>query len=65
MISVNDKCIGCGVCESLAKTIFKVDGVSKVIKQPETPEEQAACEQAINVCPVQAISDEAPMKMAA
>ncbi|MEI6673020.1 MAG: ferredoxin [bacterium] len=57
MIQVNDTCIGCGVCESIAKTIFKVDGVSKVIKQPETPEEQTAAEQSIEMCPVHAISD--------
>jgi ferredoxin len=57
-----------------APTIFKVEGVpAKVVKQPETPEEQSACTTAIENCPVKAISDEAesikmddaPMKMAA
>jgi len=38
--------------------------VSKVIKQPDTPEEQIACDQAEQMCPVKAISNE-PMKMAA
>lgn len=55
MVKVNEKCIGCGVCESIAKTIFKIDGISKVIKQPETPEEITACEQAKSACPVAAI----------
>ncbi|MEI6119204.1 MAG: ferredoxin [bacterium] len=65
MIQVNDTCIGCGVCGEMAKTIFKVEGVSKVIKQPETPEENAECQQAIDMCPVKAISNEESMKMAA
>ena len=64
MVNVNNDCIWCGVCESVAKTIFKVDGVSKVIKQPDTPEEQIACDQAEQMCPVKAISNE-PIKMAA
>ncbi len=65
MINVNETCIGCGVCEGIAKDNFKVEGLSKVIKQPETPEENTACEQAIEMCPVHAISNEEPMKMAA
>jgi len=65
MVSVNDACIGCGVCADVANTIFKIDGLSKVIKQPETPEEQTACIQAEQMCPVQAISNEPSMKMAA
>jgi len=65
MVSVNDNCIWCGVCESVAKTIFKIEGgMSKVIKQPDTSEEQTACIQAEEMCPAKAISNE-PMKMAA
>jgi ferredoxin len=56
MVSINDKCIGCGVCASIAPTIFKVEGTpAQVIKQPETPEEIAATEQAKNSCPMVAI----------
>lgn len=66
MIQINDTCIGCGVCAATAPTIFKVEGVpATVIKQPENPEEVAAAEQAIASCPVQAISNEEEMKMAA
>ncbi len=55
-VSVNDKCIWCGVCAATAPAIFKVDGVpATVIKQPETPEEQSAYEQAKSSCPVGAI----------
>jgi ferredoxin len=61
------------MCQSISDVIFKVEGVAKVIKQPETPEEEKLCEQAIESCPVRAISNEAPtikmdttpMKMAA
>ncbi len=53
MVKVNEKCIGCGVCASVAKDIFKVEGIpATVIKQPETPEEKAAAEQAKTLCPM-------------
>lgn len=56
MVSINDSCIGCGMCGMTAPTIFKVDGVpAHVIKQPETPEEIQAYEDAKAACPVQAI----------
>lgn len=56
MVSINDKCIGCGVCASIAPTIFKVEGTpAQVIKQPETPEEITATEQAKTSCPMIAI----------
>ena len=66
MIKISNDCIGCGMCAMTAPTIFKVEGIpAKVIKQPETPEEKTLCEQAIANCPAKAISDEAPVKMAA
>lgn len=65
MVQVNDHCIGCGVCGTIAPTIFKVDGIATVIKQPETPEEHAAVEQAIASCPATAISYEEETKIAA
>ncbi len=56
MVSVNDKCIGCGMCALIAPTIFKVEGIpAQVIKQPETDEEKTLSEQAKNSCPVDAI----------
>jgi len=56
MVSISDKCIGCGVCPTIAPTIFAMDnGHAKVIKQPETPEENSAVEQAKASCPVTAI----------
>lgn len=56
MVSINDSCIGCGMCQTFSDAIFKVDGVpAHVIKQPETPEEIQAYEDAKAACPVQAI----------
>ena len=57
MVKVNDTCIGCGVCASIAPIIFKVEGApATVIKQPETPEENTQVEQAIASCPMKSIS---------
>ena len=59
MIKVNeDLCIGCGACESMCPSIFKVeDGKSKVIS-----EGGANCnceiEDVVDACPVSAISKE-------
>lgn len=59
MISVNNECIGCGMCQGIAGANFKVDGVpAQVIKQPETPEEESLCKEAIQNCPVHAISSD-------
>jgi len=56
MVSINDKCVGCGICSTIAPTIFKVEGIpAQVIKQPETPEDLTLVEQAKNSCPVGAI----------
>lgn len=62
MVFVNETCIGCGVCESIAEWIFKVeDGMSHVIKQPENEAENAATKDAIGACPVNAIQEGAPI----
>jgi len=58
MVKISEQCIGCGLCMAYAPTIFKVEGIpAQVIKQPETPEEEAVCKTAIDSCPVKAISD--------
>ncbi len=58
MVYVEDTCIGCGVCEAIAPTIFKVeDWMSYVIKQPETEEEKEQTKAAIEACPVDAIKE--------
>jgi len=58
MVLVDENCIWCGVCESIAWSIFKIEnGMSHVIKQPETEEEINATKDAISACPVAAIKE--------
>lgn len=55
---VDTNCIDCDVCRDLAEANFTRDddaGYSYVYKQPETPEEEALCQEALEVCPVEAI----------
>jgi len=57
VIKINeDTCIGCGTCEGIAPDYFKVeDGLSKVIKDYSETDNDFI-EEAVNSCPVQAIS---------
>lgn len=52
-----DKCIGCGLCVSLAEEIFKINkmGKSEAIKDCKD-EECEKVQEAIDSCPVGAIS---------
>ena len=55
---VDTNCIDCDVCRDLAEANFTREergGYSYVYKQPETPEEAALCQEALEVCPVEAI----------
>lgn len=55
---VDRECIDCNLCRGTAPENFKrVDSEahSFVEKQPETPEEVALCEEARELCPVNAI----------
>ena len=55
---VDDQCIDCDLCRETAPANFTREndgGYSYVFKQPETPEEKAACDEAMAGCPVEAI----------
>ncbi|MFN7928780.1 MAG: ferredoxin [Blastocatellia bacterium] len=55
---VDTNCIDCDVCRDLAEANFTREergGYSYVYKQPETPEEESLCQEALEVCPVEAI----------
>ena len=55
---VDDQCIDCDLCRQTAPLNFtrdEVGGHSFVFKQPETPEEESQCQEAIQNCPVEAI----------
>jgi len=57
---VDDQCIDCDQCRENAPKSFTRDDVtghSFVFYQPETPEEEALCQAAMQNCPVEAIGD--------
>lgn len=57
---VDDQCIDCDLCRETAPANFTRwddGGHSYVHKQPETPEEEALCREALQGCPVEAIGD--------
>jgi len=66
MIQVNkEACIACGLCFGTHPEYFAfgADGKAEAIKQPTTDEEMATVQEAIDNCPVWAISDEKVVEM--
>jgi ferredoxin len=55
---VDSQCIDCDVCRVTAPACFQRDdekGYSYVFRQPVGAEEEAACQEALDCCPVEAI----------
>ncbi|MFM7100460.1 MAG: ferredoxin [Verrucomicrobiota bacterium] len=60
---VDSQCIDCDLCRETAPnnfTRFDDGGYSFVFKQPQSPEEEAACKEAMEGCPVTAIGNDGP-----
>lgn len=57
---VDAACIDCDVCRDIAPDNFtrSEEGYSFVYKQPQTPEEENLCREALACCPVEAIGDD-------
>jgi ferredoxin len=58
---VDSQCIDCDVCRVTAPTNFQRSedkGYSYVFRQPESPEENAQCQEAMDSCPVEAIGND-------
>ena len=60
---VDTECIACDACILAAEKHFKINteeetAFAYVIRQPQTPEEEKACEEALESCPVEAIGDD-------
>lgn len=58
---VDDTCIVCGACEAAAPDNFKLsdDGSHDIVfKQPVSDDEEQACKEAMEGCPVGAIGDD-------
>ncbi len=57
---VEDDCIGCALCSERAPENFEMPSGSQtalVFKQPETPEEEQACLDACEYCPMGGIQE--------
>ncbi len=55
---VDTECIDCDLCRETAPANFKRNddgGYSFVFKQPESPQEETQCREAMEGCPVEAI----------
>ena len=56
---VDLSCIDCDMCRHELPSIFaRGDYTSKVWRQPESPEEEELCREAMANCPVEAIGDD-------
>ncbi len=60
---VDTSCIACDACILAAEEHFKMDADEEpsfafVCKQPKTSEEEEACREAMDSCPVEAIGDD-------
>ncbi len=58
---VDTNCIDCDLCRQTAPENFdrnEDEGYSFVKKQPESEEEEQACRDALEECPVEAIGDD-------
>ena len=58
---VDDQCIDCDLCRETAPANFKRNddgGHSYVYKQPEAPDEEGLCKEAMEGCPVEAIGND-------
>jgi ferredoxin len=57
---VDDQCIDCDLCRETAPANFTRSddgGYSYVYKQPDNPEEETKCVEAMEGCPVEAIGN--------
>ena len=58
---VDSQCIDCDLCRETAPDNYMrndEEGYSYVFKQPETPDEEELCRDAMDNCPVEAIGDD-------
>jgi ferredoxin len=58
---VDTQCIDCDVCRVTAPANFRREeerAYSYVFRQPETVEEEAQCQEAMDSCPVEAIGSD-------
>lgn len=58
---VDRSCIDCAACNLIAPDHFMLDeddGHAFVVKQPDSPEDEELCEEAMEGCPVESIGSD-------
>lgn len=58
--SVNEDCIGCGMCEGTCPDVFSIgdDGVAHAVEEELSADVEDAAQEAADNCPVSAITVE-------
>lgn len=52
-----ETCIGCGLCETICPSVFSMkESVAEVIAEPVPPQAERDCREAVESCPVAAIT---------
>lgn len=52
-----ETCIGCGLCETICPAVFVLkESVAEVMADPVPPPAECACREAVESCPVAAIT---------
>ena len=52
-----ETCIGCGLCETICPAVFVMKGsVAEVITESVPPQAEMTCREAVESCPVAAIT---------
>lgn len=57
-IMITSDCVNCGLCSDIAPEIFRTNDeldIAEVIRLPQSPEEEAAAQEAADSCPSEAI----------
>lgn len=57
---IRENCIGCGACQAIAPNIFEIDdeGLSKVINEEVSKDNEEDFKDALESCPTSAIIEE-------
>lgn len=55
MVSVDNKCIGCGACTAICPEVFEMKDGKAVVKKSQDKSKSSCIKEAADSCPVNAI----------